>query len=84
MAKTIKYPKDGHYLIYVTKFDMVMVEHRHTVVYEYTGDPFHAMGEIGYRSIEQIYHMTFSEDMQQKREFWEKEGVKIIPWIDRY
>lgn len=83
MNKT-KYPKDRHYLIYVNKFDMSAHDHRRTVVYEYTGDPFHAMGEIEYRSIEQIYRIIFTEDTPQKREYWENEGIKIIPWVDKY
>lgn len=73
----MKYPRDGHYLIYVTKFDMSANEHRSMIVYEYTGDPFHAMGEIDYRTLEQIYRMTFSEDTPQKREYWKTKVLKL-------
>ena len=79
-----KVDKKGKYLIYVTKFDMCNKDHRCTVVYEYTGDPFHAMGEISFRSLEQIYSMTFQEDTIERREFWANEDVTITPWIDKY
>lgn len=72
------------YLIYVTKFDMFSDNHMCNIIYSYTGDPFHAIGEIYFRSLEKIYSINFVRDTSSRRTYWKKEGIRIFPWYDKY
>lgn len=54
------------------------------VVYDYTGDVFHAMGEIMYRSEIEIKWITFSEWTEKREKFWNDNGIKIRKWFDKY
>lgn len=76
--------RKGKYLIYVTKFDICNKDHKCMIAYEYIGDPFHAMGEIVFRSLEQIYYITFKEDTDEARKFLEIQDIPIIHWIDKF
>lgn len=53
-------------------------------VYDYTGDVFHAMGEIEYRSEVKIDRITFSEWSITKVNFWTDHGIKIRKWNNKY
>lgn len=74
--------KTKRYLIYLSRFESP--NRRETVVYDYTGDVFHAMGEIEYRSEVEIYRMNFAEYSEEKVKFWNEQGVKIRKWYDKY
>lgn len=45
-----------------------------------TDDPFHVMGEIVYREIEQITHITFVKETPEKLKFWENNKTKVEEW----
>lgn len=73
-----------NYLIYVTKFSLFAEDHREFVVYEYCGDVFHAMGEILYRTFEQIYYINYLEDNEYVREDLAEHNIKINKFVDKY
>lgn len=45
-----------------------------------TDDPFHVIGEIVYREIEQITHITFVKETPEKLKFWENNKTKVEEW----
>ena len=49
-----------------------------------TDDPFHVIGEIVYREIEQIIHITFVKETPEKVKFWENNKIKIEEFHQRY
>lgn len=49
-----------------------------------TDDPFHVMGEIVYREMEQITHITFVEETPEKVKFWENSKIKVEEYNLKY
>lgn len=45
-----------------------------------TDDPFHVIGEIVYREIEQITHITFVKETPERLKFWENNKTKVEEW----
>lgn len=45
-----------------------------------TDDPFHVIGEIAYREMEQITHITFVKETPEKLKFWENNKTKVEEW----
>lgn len=55
-----------------------------TVYHCKTDDPFHTMGEIHYRTIEQITRMTYTEQTQTRLDFWKEQNQSIYEWYNKY
>lgn len=49
-----------------------------------TDDPFHVIGEIVYREMEQVTRITFVEETPEKVKFWEDNKVKIEEFYSIY
>lgn len=82
------YKDEGNrYLIYVTRCNIFRGKNDpefKTDVYDYTGDVFHAMGEIIFRSEIEIRRITFAKWSPEKEKFWIDSGVKICSWRNKY
>lgn len=76
--------ESDHYLLYVTKYDILFNERR-LIAYEYYGkDVFHAMGEIQYRSIEQIYRITYVKYSESSIKFITDNNIPLHRWYNKY
>jgi len=72
------------YLFYVRKYNILA---RDYVLYIYrckTNDPYHTIGEIVYRTFEQIQRIDFVEETKSSLEYWKQEGKEIYEWNDKY
>lgn len=49
-----------------------------------TNDPFHVIGEIVYREIEQVTRITFVKETPEKVKFWEDNNAKIEEFYLKY
>lgn len=49
-----------------------------------TKDIFHTIGEIMYRTIEEIKRIDFAEYTENRVNFWKDDGYEITEWRDKY
>lgn len=49
-----------------------------------TDDPFHVIGEIVYREMEQVTRITFVEETPEKLKFWQNNKIKIEEFYPIY
>ncbi len=72
------------YLIYVRKYSIVTNDYQLYVYKATTPDIFHTMGEIPYRTIEEIKRIDYIEYTEEKEQWWKEQGYDILSWHDKY
>lgn len=70
-----------NYLLYVRRYDF---DYMLNVYKVNTKDIFHTIGEIMYRSIEEIKRIDFAEYTENRIAFWKDSGYEITEWRDKY
>ena len=73
-----------NYLIYVRKYNILINDYMLYVYKVKTKDIFHTMGEIMYRTIEEIKRIDFAEYTENRVAFWKDGGYEITEWKDKY
>lgn len=72
------------YLIYVRKYNINIRDYQLYVYKATTPDIFHTLGEIPYRTIEEIKRISYDEYLEVKEQFWKEKGYTILTWQDKY
>ena len=72
------------YLLYVRKYSIVTNDYQLYVYKATTPDIFHTMGEILYRTIEEIKRIDYVEYTEEKEEWWKEQGYDVLTWHDKY
>ena len=79
---------DFTHLLYVRKYSIFTNDYELYVYGVNTGDIFHTMGEIIYRSETQVKRIDFvkltPENRQAKFDFWKEQNQEIYAWKDKY
>lgn len=79
---------DYTHLLYVRKFSVVSGDYELYVYGVNTTDVYHTIGEIYFRSSEDIKRIDVVEltpdNAKAKLDFWKGENTEIIPWHDKY
>ena len=74
----------GVFLIYVRKYSMISRKDELYVYRVNTSDVFHTIGEMMYRSLEQISEIYFNECNSTRLEYWKSHGFNVLDWTDKY
>lgn len=72
------------YLFYVRKYNIFANDYLLTVYRCKTNDPLHTMGEMIYRTFEEIKRIDFVENSPGREKYWEEHNEKIHEWTDKY
>ena len=72
------------YLFYVRKYDIFSNDYKLTIYKCNTNDPFHTVGEIVYRTFEEIKRISFVECADFRERYWREHGYQIYEWHDKY
>lgn len=72
------------YLLYVRKYDITINDYKLYIYETYTNDIFHTIGEMMYRSMEQIQRITFNDYKEERVKYWKDSGYKIYKFVNKY
>lgn len=72
------------YLFYVRKYNIFVNDYTLTVYRCKTNDPFHTMGEMIYRTFEEIKRIDFVENSPGHEKYWKEHDKEIYEWTDKY
>lgn len=73
-----------NYLVYVRQYEILINDYMLCVYKVNTKDIFHTMGEMIYRSIEEIKRINFVEYTENRVAFWKDSGYEITEWRNKY
>lgn len=72
------------HLLYVLQNSIIDNDDELVIFGVNTKDIFHTMGELMYRNLTQIKHITYVECTQENLNYWLKNGFKIRNFKDKY
>ena len=73
-----------NYFIYVKKYSIFHNDYKLFVYKTFSNDILHTLGEIQYRTFEDIKRIQIARYTKQLEQFWIKEGFDIFVWQDKY
>lgn len=72
------------YFLYVQKYNAFKNDYQLYVYKATTPDIFHTMGEMPYRTLENIRRIDYVEYTEEKEKWWKERGQDILIWKDKY
>lgn len=74
----------GLYLFYVRQYDIMSNDYRLKVYKCNTKDAMHTIGEIKFRTMEEIKRIDINEWTQDREQYWIDNGYEVYEWKDKY
>lgn len=76
--------EDFNYLLYVRKYSILTNDYELYVYKTKSKDILHTMGEIKFRTLEEVKRIDIKKYDKETEQWWKDKGYQINIWYDKY
>ena len=76
--------EDFNYLLYVRKYSILTNNYELYVYKTKSKDILHTMGELEFRTLEEIRRIDIKKYDKETEQWWKDKGYQINIWYDKY